>query len=62
MAHAVTIGTFQAPPVAQNSLEQITESFTLPSRPAGSRGRAGTFFVHLIVNSTSSVLESDRGE
>jgi len=60
MSHAVTIGTFQAPPVSQNSLEQIAETFTLPARPPGFRSRGGTFYVHLIVNSTSSVLEADR--
>ena len=41
MAHAVTIGTFQAPPLAQNSIEQLTDSFTLPSRPKGFHRRAG---------------------
>ena len=41
MAHAVTIGTFQAPPVSQNSLEQIAESFTLPSRPTGFHAAGG---------------------
>ncbi len=61
LKHGVTIGTFQAPPVGQNSIEQIAESFTLPSRPAGFPGGGHTFFVHLIVNSTSSVLEANRG-
>jgi hypothetical protein len=58
LAHGVTIGSFQAPPVSQNSLEQIQETFTLSARPAGFTG--GRFYVHLIVNSTSSVLEADR--
>ncbi len=61
MAHAVTIGTFQAPPVVQNSLEQIQETFTLPARPRGFAAPGGRFYVHLIVNATSAVLESDRG-
>lgn len=61
MAHAVTVGTFQAPPVSQNSLEQIEESFTLPSRPKGFPAHGGEFYVHLIVNSDSAVLESNRG-
>jgi hypothetical protein len=60
MAHAVTIGTFQAPPVGQNSFEQIAESFTLPARPSGFPGPGHTMYVHLIVNSTSSVLEANR--
>jgi hypothetical protein len=59
MAHAVTIGTFTAPPVTQNSIEQIQEAFTLPARPPGF-SPSGKFYVHLIVNSTSAVLESDR--
>lgn len=60
MAHAVTIGTFQAPPVSQNSLEQIVESFTLPARPKHFPAGGGQFYVHLIVNSDSEVLEADR--
>ena len=59
---AVTIGTFQAPPVPQNSLEQIAESFTLPARPAGFAGGGGKFFVHLIVNSNSKILEANKIE
>jgi hypothetical protein len=61
MAHAVTIGTFQAPPIIQNSLEQIQEAFTLPARPKGFAASGGRIYVHLIVNSTSGVLESNRG-
>jgi hypothetical protein len=59
MAHAITIGTFQAPPVGQNSFEQIAESFTLPARPPGFAAPGHKFYVHLIVNSNGSVLESD---
>jgi hypothetical protein len=61
LAHAVTIGTFQAPPVSQNSIEQIPETFTLPARPNGFAGGGGKFYVHLIVNSDSKVVEADRG-
>jgi hypothetical protein len=57
---AVTIGTFQAPPVSQNSLEQIAETFTLPARPAGFSGGGGKFFIHFIVNSNGAVLESTK--
>jgi hypothetical protein len=60
LAHAVTIGSFQAPPVIQNSLEQIQETFTLPARPQGFAAPGGRFYVHLIVNATSSVVEADR--
>ncbi len=58
LSHGITIGTFQAPPVSQNSLEQIADAFPLPPRPAGFQ--AGKFFVHLIVNSTGTVLESNN--
>jgi hypothetical protein len=58
--HGVTIGTFQAPPISQNSLEQIIQTFTLPARPAGFAAPGGRFFVHLIVNSTGSVLVSSH--
>jgi hypothetical protein len=58
LRHGITIGTFQAPPVSQNSLEQIADAFTLPPRPGGFQ--AGKFFVHLIVNANGSVLESNR--
>jgi hypothetical protein len=60
LAHGVTIGSFQAPPVIQNSLEQIQETFTLPARPRGFAAPGGRIYVHLIVNSTSSVVEADR--
>jgi hypothetical protein len=58
LSHGITIGTFQAPPVSQNSLEQIAEAFKLPPRPAGFQ--AGKFFVHLIVNAKGNVLESNK--
>jgi hypothetical protein len=60
MAHAVTIGTFESPAVPQNSIRQIAETLTLPSRPAGFSGAGGKFFIHLIVNSTSSVVVASR--
>jgi hypothetical protein len=59
LRHAITIGEFQAPPVGQNSIEQIQESFTLPSRPSGFAAPGHKFYVHLIVNSNQSVLVSN---
>ena len=56
---AITIGTFEAPGVSQNSLEQIDQAFTLPARPRGFSGAGGKFFVHLVVNSDGKVLESN---
>ncbi len=58
LRHPVTVGNFQAPSIGQNNFEQIAESFTLPSRPAGFSNH-GKFYVHLDVNSTGSVLESN---
>ncbi len=49
---AISIGTIQAPPVSQNSLEQLAAEFTLPSRPAGFQGPGGRFFVRFEVNSS----------
>lgn len=59
LRHPVTIGTFQAPALAQNSIEQIAETFTLPARPAGFPV-GGKFYVHLAVNSTGSILDANR--
>jgi hypothetical protein len=57
---AVTVGTFQAPAVPQNNLEQVTQSFTLPARPHGFPARAGhTFYVRLVANSNNQLLETD---
>jgi hypothetical protein len=59
-ARAVTLGSFQAPAVPQNSLEQVTESFTLPARPSGFPGAGGRFFVRLVVNSDNAVIEANN--
>src|SRR5262249_14279331 len=57
---AVTVGTFQAPAIPQNNLEQITESFTLPARPRRFPARAGqTFYVRLVANSNNRLVEAD---
>ncbi len=52
LAHAVYLGSVQAPPLSQNSLEQVTASFTLPARPPGFAGGGGKFFVRFEVNSS----------
>ena len=57
---AVTLGTFTAPAIPQNNLEQVTASFTLPSRPRGFTGRAGgTFYLRLEANSNNQLVEAD---
>jgi hypothetical protein len=59
LAGAVTLGTFQAPAVPQNSLEQVTEAFTLPAQPRGFQGAGGRFFIRLVVNSDNQVIEAN---
>jgi hypothetical protein len=53
----VNLGTFAAPPLSQNSVEQLTESFTLPARPAGFPGAGGRFYVWFLANSANQLLE-----
>jgi hypothetical protein len=57
---AVTLGTISAPPVSQNSVEQLADSFTLPARPAGFAGGGGKFYVWFLANSSNSTLEVTR--
>jgi hypothetical protein len=57
---AIQVGTFEAPALSQNSLEQITASVTLPSRPAGFARPGGRFFVRLVANSDGSVYELNQ--
>ncbi len=52
LAHAIELGTIQAPPLTQNSLEQLAASFTLPARPPGFAGGGGKFFVRFEVNTS----------
>jgi hypothetical protein len=55
---AINLGTISAPPVPQNNLEQLTESFTLPSRPAGFTGKK--FYVRFVANSNDALLEASQ--
>lgn len=54
---AVTIGSFEAPPVSQNSVEQIPAAFTLPARPPGFPGGGGKVFVWFVANATQSISQ-----
>ena len=56
---AVTLGTIDAPPVTQNSLEQLSAAFTLPSRPQGFAGAGGKFYVWFVANSTHAFDETN---
>jgi hypothetical protein len=57
---AITLGTIEAPPIGQNSVEQLTGSFTLPSRPAGFPAGGGKFYVWFLANSSNTTLEVTR--
>jgi hypothetical protein len=59
LVHAVTLGTFQAPAITQNSLVQVTASFTLPSQPRFFPGGGHKFYVRLVANSDQQVLEAN---
>jgi len=52
LRNAISLGTIEAPPVTQNSLEQLAASFTLPARPPHFQGPGGKFFVRFEVNSS----------
>ncbi len=56
---AIQVGTIAVPAIPQNSLEQITDAVTLPSRPAGFAGPGGRFFVRLVANADGSVFEAN---
>jgi hypothetical protein len=57
---AINLGTIDAPPVPQNNYEQLTQSFTLPSRPAGFAGSGGKFYVRFIANSNDALQEASQ--
>ncbi len=57
---AISVGTIEAPPVSQNSVEELAASFALPSRPKGFAGAGGKFYVWFVANSSNSTLEVTR--
>jgi hypothetical protein len=57
---AVLAGTIMAPPLAQNSFEQVADAITLPARPKGFAGAGGKVFVWFEANSTSAFPEVTR--
>ena len=58
---AVSLGTFVAPALTQNSVEPLSDAFTLPARPKGFPGAGGKFFVWFVANSTGAFQESNTG-
>ena len=55
---AVDLGEIEAPPLSQNSVEQLAAAFTLPARPAGFPGPGGTIYIWFEANSSNSSLET----
>jgi hypothetical protein len=58
---AITLGTIEAPPTSQNSVQQLSAQLTLPSRPAGFAGAGGKFFVWFLSNSPAQFPEAGSG-
>jgi len=56
---AISLGTISAPPLEQNSVEQLSSPFTLPSQPAGFAGAGGKFYVWFVANSTNAFPETN---
>jgi hypothetical protein len=54
----ILLGTIEAPPLAQNSVEQISAEFTLPSQPPGFAGAGGKFYVRFLANADQKILET----
>ena len=55
---AIDLGEIEAPPLSQNSVEQLTAEMTLPARPAGFPGPGGTIYLWFEANSSNSSLET----
>jgi hypothetical protein len=47
------------PSLAQNSVQQITQSFTLPQKPPGFPGDGGTIYLHFQIDPARNVQEMD---
>jgi hypothetical protein len=58
---AIELGTIDAPTLEQNSVDQLSSPFTLPSQPAGFAGAGGKFFVWFVANSTNAFPEANTG-
>jgi hypothetical protein len=57
---AIKVGTIEAPPISQNSVEQLAASFTLPAHPAGFPGAGGKIYVFFVADSAANVLEATK--
>jgi hypothetical protein len=59
-AGAFKLGEISAPEVTQNSLVQLTQTFTLPQQPRRFPGNGGTLFVIFRANEAKGIQEADR--
>jgi hypothetical protein len=59
MAGAIKLGTISTPALAQNDLEQVSSTFTLPARPAGFARAGGSFYVSFRVDPNNTIQESN---
>jgi len=57
LAGAYKLGTLTAPALSQNSTEQVSGSFALPSRPIGFPRAGGRLYVFFVANPNNSILE-----
>ncbi len=58
MAGAISLGTFLAPSLTQNNIEQFSQLFGLPQRPSNFRA-AGIFYIRLFANPGQTKIESN---
>jgi hypothetical protein len=57
---AVKVASIAAPPISQNSVEQIATSFTLPARPAGFPGGGGKVYLWFVADAANNTLEVSK--
>ncbi|WP_165067216.1 hypothetical protein [Paludisphaera rhizosphaerae] len=58
LASGISLGTIDAPAIAQNSLQQLSATLTLPAQPAGFPASGG-YSIRLIANPDRAFLESN---
>ena len=58
---AVRVGSISVPPLTQNSFQQITDTITLPARPAGFPADGGTIYLALEGDANNNVFQTVPG-
>ncbi|MDR3633787.1 MAG: hypothetical protein P4L84_08115 [Isosphaeraceae bacterium] len=56
-SHAVLVSEFNVPALTQNNLEQVSQTITLPNRPAGFPGDGGRVYLFFQANSNGAIQE-----